>query len=308
MSFRLLPKDVQFFDLFVADGENLEAAATRLHEMVTEYDRPRPARRRDPAPREGRRRDRPRDHPAARGCLRHAVRPRGHPRADGPARRRRRRHPGDRRDVRDLRHRPADRGGPRAHPHPRRPGASSCSRPCASSTGSRTSTPTSSAVHDLEHEADALSRAAVGAAVPRGHRPARGHQVARPVPRARERHRRRRGRRRGHRADVPQGDLTTEPALSRAGCPAGPTRSPGRVRASPAPASASRRRPADGVTARSDRRWRSGDRRRCPASRTGTTTPSASRLRTGASWRRMTGRPARRKTMSTSARSCAAPR
>jgi predicted phosphate transport protein (TIGR00153 family) len=37
MSFRLLPKDVQFFDLFVADGENLDAAATRLHQMVSEY-------------------------------------------------------------------------------------------------------------------------------------------------------------------------------------------------------------------------------------------------------------------------------
>ena len=37
MSFRLLPKDVRFFDLFVADGENLDAAASRLHTMVTEY-------------------------------------------------------------------------------------------------------------------------------------------------------------------------------------------------------------------------------------------------------------------------------
>lgn len=37
MSFRLLPKDVRFFDLFVADGENLHAAATRLHEMVSTY-------------------------------------------------------------------------------------------------------------------------------------------------------------------------------------------------------------------------------------------------------------------------------
>jgi predicted phosphate transport protein (TIGR00153 family) len=37
MSFRLLPKDVRFFDLFVADGENLFAAATALHEMVTSY-------------------------------------------------------------------------------------------------------------------------------------------------------------------------------------------------------------------------------------------------------------------------------
>lgn len=37
MTFRLLPKDVRFFDLFVADGENLDAAATRLHEMVSTY-------------------------------------------------------------------------------------------------------------------------------------------------------------------------------------------------------------------------------------------------------------------------------
>ena len=37
MSFRLLPKDVRFFDLFVADGENLQAAARQLHEMVSTY-------------------------------------------------------------------------------------------------------------------------------------------------------------------------------------------------------------------------------------------------------------------------------
>ncbi len=39
MSFRLLPKDVQFFDLFVADGENLQAAATKLRDMIESYDR-----------------------------------------------------------------------------------------------------------------------------------------------------------------------------------------------------------------------------------------------------------------------------
>jgi uncharacterized protein len=38
MTFRLLPKDVHFFELFVADGENLQAAAARLHEMVTTYE------------------------------------------------------------------------------------------------------------------------------------------------------------------------------------------------------------------------------------------------------------------------------
>ncbi|MBA2299917.1 MAG: DUF47 family protein [Chloroflexi bacterium] len=38
MTFRLLPKDVRFFELFVADGENLREAAARLHEMVSTYD------------------------------------------------------------------------------------------------------------------------------------------------------------------------------------------------------------------------------------------------------------------------------
>jgi predicted phosphate transport protein (TIGR00153 family) len=37
MSFRLLPKDVRFFDLFVADGDNLQAAADQLHQMVSSY-------------------------------------------------------------------------------------------------------------------------------------------------------------------------------------------------------------------------------------------------------------------------------
>ena len=39
MSFRLLPKDVKFFDLFTADGENLQVAAARLYEMLRSYDR-----------------------------------------------------------------------------------------------------------------------------------------------------------------------------------------------------------------------------------------------------------------------------
>jgi predicted phosphate transport protein (TIGR00153 family) len=39
MSFRLLPKDPKFFELFIADGDNLVAAAGALHEMVEQYDR-----------------------------------------------------------------------------------------------------------------------------------------------------------------------------------------------------------------------------------------------------------------------------
>ncbi len=38
MTFRLLPKDARFFELFVADGENLQAAAARLHAMVSTYE------------------------------------------------------------------------------------------------------------------------------------------------------------------------------------------------------------------------------------------------------------------------------
>ena len=39
MTFRLLPKDVKFFDLFTADGENLQVAAHALHDLVTSFDR-----------------------------------------------------------------------------------------------------------------------------------------------------------------------------------------------------------------------------------------------------------------------------
>jgi Phosphate transport regulator (distant homolog of PhoU) len=39
MTFRLLPKDPKFFELFIADGDNLEAAAAALNEMVDRYDR-----------------------------------------------------------------------------------------------------------------------------------------------------------------------------------------------------------------------------------------------------------------------------
>src|SRR6478735_2200264 len=39
MTFRILPKDPKFFELFVLDGDNLAAAATALHEMVDQYDK-----------------------------------------------------------------------------------------------------------------------------------------------------------------------------------------------------------------------------------------------------------------------------
>jgi predicted phosphate transport protein (TIGR00153 family) len=39
MAFRLIPRDVKFFDLFIADGDNLAEAAERLAELVERYDR-----------------------------------------------------------------------------------------------------------------------------------------------------------------------------------------------------------------------------------------------------------------------------
>ena len=39
MTFRLLPKDVKFFDLFIQDGENVAVAAGRLEEMLDRFDR-----------------------------------------------------------------------------------------------------------------------------------------------------------------------------------------------------------------------------------------------------------------------------
>ena len=39
MAFRLIPRDVKFFDLFIADGDNLAEAAERLSDLVDRYDR-----------------------------------------------------------------------------------------------------------------------------------------------------------------------------------------------------------------------------------------------------------------------------
>ena len=39
MTFRILPRDPKFFELFIADGDNLEAATGALTEMVEQYDR-----------------------------------------------------------------------------------------------------------------------------------------------------------------------------------------------------------------------------------------------------------------------------
>lgn len=39
MSFRLIPRDIKFVDLFIASGNNLAEACSKLNEMVKSYDR-----------------------------------------------------------------------------------------------------------------------------------------------------------------------------------------------------------------------------------------------------------------------------
>ena len=39
MSFRLIPRDVKFLDLFAASGQNLAAAAVKLRDLVADFDR-----------------------------------------------------------------------------------------------------------------------------------------------------------------------------------------------------------------------------------------------------------------------------
>ena len=39
MTFRLIPRDVKFLDLFAASGQNLSNAAIKLRDLVTEFDR-----------------------------------------------------------------------------------------------------------------------------------------------------------------------------------------------------------------------------------------------------------------------------
>ena len=39
MSFRLIPRDIKFLDLFKASGENLAAAAAKLRDLVNDFDR-----------------------------------------------------------------------------------------------------------------------------------------------------------------------------------------------------------------------------------------------------------------------------
>jgi uncharacterized protein len=39
VSFRLIPRDIKFFDLFAAAGQNVSSAASKLRDLVTEFDR-----------------------------------------------------------------------------------------------------------------------------------------------------------------------------------------------------------------------------------------------------------------------------
>ena len=211
MSFRLLPKDPKFFDLFIADGENLAAAAAALHEMVEQYDRleQRVAniqaleKRGDEIDRE------------VTQKLEDAFVT-----------------PFDREDIHELVSRLDDvvdgiqsiaetfviYGVEQPTQEAKRLAAildgqaASCRRRCGKLDGLKGLEPHFVAIHELENEADGVSRAAMAALFHDAALPRRGHQVARPLQRHGGRHRRRRGCRRSHGADVPQGQLT--PAVS----------------------------------------------------------------------------------------------
>ncbi len=162
VSIRLMPRDEKFFELFISDGENLASGAQELEALMQRYDRLDERVAKHPGHRARWRRAGRTSHRAAGAGLHHPDGPRGHPRAGPSHGRRPRPHPGDRRDAADLRHHGADRRGPAAvsdpggadHRDPRRttqagghegPGRVTCKR-----------------VHELENEADGLSRTAIG--------------------------------------------------------------------------------------------------------------------------------------------------
>jgi len=39
VTFRLIPRDIKFFDLFAASGQNLATSAAKLHDLINSYDR-----------------------------------------------------------------------------------------------------------------------------------------------------------------------------------------------------------------------------------------------------------------------------
>src|SRR6188508_3122920 len=39
MTFRLIPRDIKFLDLFAASGQNLSSAANKLRDLITDFDR-----------------------------------------------------------------------------------------------------------------------------------------------------------------------------------------------------------------------------------------------------------------------------
>ena len=84
MAFRLIPRDVKFLDLFAAAGQNLNTAAVKLRNLVTEFDHldDRIAEIQT-LEKQGDKIDHG-DQRAARAGVRDALRSRGHPRPDRP--------------------------------------------------------------------------------------------------------------------------------------------------------------------------------------------------------------------------------
>ena len=175
---RLIPKDEKFQELFVEDARILLEAARKLEEMIGVYDRldERVSEIRA-LEHEGDEIDNEVEARLDRAFIT-PVRSRGHPRPRVAHRRRARRHPGGRRDVRDLRRQGADRRRPAPGRDPRGAGAAAQRghRQARVAQGPR-----------APHPPDPRARERGGRALARRRRPAvpgrdrgdRGHQVAR---------------------------------------------------------------------------------------------------------------------------------
>ncbi len=234
MSFRLLPKDPKFFELFAADGDNLAAAAAALKQMVDAYDRL-----------------------DERVSTIQALEKRGDEIDDEVNRRLEDAFvtPFDREDIHELVSRLDDvvdgiqsiaetfviYGVNEPTDEARRLAAIldgqavELAAALQKLDGLKDLERHLVAVHQLEKEADGAVAGRRRRAVPRRRAAAdRGPQVARPVQRVRGHDRRRRGCGRGDGADVPQGQLTPAAADQRLGSralrPAGGRRSPRRGR------------------------------------------------------------------------------
>ena len=156
---RLIPKDEKFYDLFVEDARIMLEAARKLEEMVGVYDRlDERVSEIQALEHEGDGVDNEVEARLERASSRRSIARTST--SSCPHRRRARRHPGDRGDVRDLQRQGADGRRPEAGRDPRGPGPAAA-RGHRQARALKDIEPHVRQIHELENKADGLSRAAV---------------------------------------------------------------------------------------------------------------------------------------------------